>query len=609
MIRCRVNLFCLAGWLSLAMMLSGCANPAVRSQSPESADSVATRVELIGDIAVPHGTDPVRIEAVGLVTGLDGTGDDPEDSAQRSLLLDEMKARDVHHPNSVLASPMTALVLVRGYLRPGIQKGDRFDVEVRIPVRSKTTSLRGGWLMESRMRQMAVFNAQIRKGSTWALAEGPVMIDPSATEDSPQAQAGRGRVLGGGVAVESRQLGLVLKPDHQSIPNSARIGAALNRRFHTYRRGIKEGVANPQTDRFVELAIHPRYKDNVARYMQVARSIPLRESPSEREMNLKLLKHQLLDPVTASSAALRLEAIGEESVDVLAAGLASDDVEVRFYAAESLAYLDDSRAAKPLADIARDEPAFRVFALTALSAMDAFEAYESLRDLLSVPSAETRYGAFRALWAMNPNDRLVRGEELDSRFNLHVLNTSGPSMIHVTRSYRPELVMFGSDQRLMTPLVLDAGPKILVKSTGDDKLSISRYSVGEPDQKKEVGTDIEAVIRAIVDLGGTYPDVVQFLQQAKQSRCLQSRLEVEALPQAGRLYTRTDDGEPTEEPASQQGTIVTNPLPDLFPKLRDNERSNQDDAARAPVVQSVKAEKRGNPFQRLVGRFSRDDVN
>ena len=61
----------------------------------------------------------------------------------------------------------------------------------------------------------------------------------------------------------------------------------------------------------------------------------------------------------------------------------SNDPEVRFYAAEALAYLDDTAAVDALADVARDEPAFRVNALAALSAMDDVMAYDALRDRCS----------------------------------------------------------------------------------------------------------------------------------------------------------------------------------------------------------------------------------
>ncbi|GAG50072.1 unnamed protein product, partial [marine sediment metagenome] len=89
------------------------------------------------------------------------------------------------------------------------------------------------------------------------------------------------------------------------------------------------------------------------------------------------------------------------------------------YSAETLAYLDRREAAEPLGQIARDQPAFRVFALTALSAMQEYAAYEQLRYLLSSPSAETRYGAFRALWAGNKADPLVKGESLGGQFQYH----------------------------------------------------------------------------------------------------------------------------------------------------------------------------------------------
>ena len=117
----------------------------------------------------------------------------------------------------------------------------------------------------------------------------------------------------------------------------------------------------------------------------------------------------------------------------------------------------------PLGQAAREEPAFRAYALAALSTIDDMAAHDELVNLLEVTSSETRYGAFRSLWAMNPNDPLIRGENLGGQFSYHVLNTAGPPMIHVTRSYRPEIVIFSHAQRLQAPFVLEAGKSILVK--------------------------------------------------------------------------------------------------------------------------------------------------
>ena len=520
---------------------TGCMSPLLRQQSPDSglAGEPESSSTLISHVAHPYGLGYVKIEAVSMVTSLAGTGEDPAPSPQRAALMDEMKRREVENPKQVLASPDTALVIVRGFLRPGIQAGDRFDIEVRTNSRSEATSLRGGHLLETRLSEIAVLGEQLRSGHLMAVASGDVLVDPSADSDDEQALATKGRVLSGGIVVKSRNLGLILDHDRQSVRLSQKVGKAVNNRFYSYIDGQKRGVATPKTDEFVELVLHPRYKDNVGRFMRVVRNLAVDETASQRQARLQLLTAQLLDPVTAATAALRLEAIGgEAAVEVLSEGLASKDPEVRFYSAEALAYLDETSAVDTLAQVAREEPAFRVNALAALSAMDDGAAYDSLRSLLSVKSAETRYGAFRAITSMAPNDAFTSGEDMNGMFTYHVLDVPGPTMIHATSSHRPEIVLFGKQHELKLPLVLDAGPKILVNGLSGGQIKVSQF--GGTTQQRTVSTDVEEVIRAVVELGGTYPDVVQMLQQAKKSGALTSRFRVNALPEGGREFLRDE---------------------------------------------------------------------
>jgi flagellar basal body P-ring protein FlgI len=595
--------------LSLGSILAGggCSSLNVRSQSPDEdpVEAMGRQVQLLSDLAFPFGMNYISIEAVGLVTGLDGTGSDPAPSPQRAALIAEMQTRGVENPNQILASNSTELVMVRGYLRPGIQKGDHFDVEVRTLSRSECTTLRGGWLIEARLREMAVLGNQVREGTLMATAEGPVMVDPSAASEDHVAQC-RGRILGGGVSRTSREMGLVMKPDARNVLASAQIGTVINRRFHTFQGGIKTGVAKPKTDEFIEIKVHPRYKDNIERYMRVIRALPLRESQQQQLVRTQLLERQLLDPITASAAALKLEALGKSSAEILRRGLESNQEEVRFYAAESLAYLDDSSAAAPLGQLARDVPAFRAYALAALSAMDDVAAYNALRELLDVSSAETRYGAFRSLWAMNAKDPLVRGESMDGKFSYHCVRTSGPEMVHVTRSYRPEVVLFGEDQRFKTPVVLEAGSHIMVTTVDDDKLSVSRFALNEPDQKRLVSTRVDDVIRAIVELGGNYPDVVQALQQAKANGSLPARFQIDAIPQGGRSYQRRSEANPDENEVEMDSDIVVgNPLPDLFSKRENFEksRSKNSDHVKRPAT-----DEKSGMFRLLFGKMAgRDD--
>lgn len=552
--------------LACASLFCGCTNSALRSQSPDEFEAESeVKTKLVGDYARPYGNGFVKVENVALVTNLpEGMGEDPPPSPQRAILIREMQTRGVHNPNQVLASGRVAMVLVKGLLPPGVQKGEKFDLEVQVPTRSNVASLRGGWLMETRLTELAVMGNEIHDGHLLALGEGSVLVDPAADGEGERGALVRGRVLGGGTALKSRSIGLVISPDERSISLSSQIGTAVNRRFHSSSHGIQKGLATPKTDEFIELQIHPRYKDNVGRYVKAVLATPLSEQPSEQQARLAILERQLLEPITAASAAIRLEAIGKPAVRVLERGVASDLVESKFYAAEALAYLDEPSAAKPLGQIARDEPAFRAYALAALSAMEESAALDELRDLLSATSAETRYGAFRAIWAKHPGDPAVRGELLGGKFSYHLVRSDGPPMVHVTRSFRPEIVLFGDGQRLEPPLVLDAGKSIMINSRGGETVTVSKFAVGQPDQKRVVSTRLDDVIRAIVDLGGTYPEVVQVLQQAKSTKALPSRFEVDAIPESNRAYERANGADDNDEAPSEPAIEVATPLSALF---------------------------------------------
>ena len=63
---------------------------------------------------------------------------------------------------------------------------------------------------------------------------------------------------------------------------------------------------------------------------------------------------------------------------------------MRFNAAMALAYLGNNSAVDVLADSARNQYAFRIFALAAMASFEDPEVYAKLRELLDVESAETR---------------------------------------------------------------------------------------------------------------------------------------------------------------------------------------------------------------------------
>ncbi len=106
---------------------------------------------------------------------------------------------------------------------------------------------------------------------------------------------------------------------HHAVFNS-KVANAINRRFHTLENGVKTGMAKAVDDQLIELQVHPRYKDNITRYVQVVRAVPISETASERMQRIAELGRQLLNPETAADAAIQLEAIGSEGADTLLKG-------------------------------------------------------------------------------------------------------------------------------------------------------------------------------------------------------------------------------------------------------------------------------------------------
>jgi hypothetical protein len=132
----------------------------------------------------------------------------------------------------------------------------------------------------------------------------------------------------------------------------------------------------------------------------------------------------------------------------------------------------------------------------------------------------------------------------------------------VTRSFRPEVVLFGRDQQLDTPLMLDVGRHILVTASSEsDKLKLSRFAIGEEDQVAECSRKVADVVRTAVKLGATYPDIVSMLQQAADRQNLQARVEVDALPEGGRVLARDRREIPDDRPGLFPTEFVSETAP------------------------------------------------
>ncbi len=528
---------------------------------------------LLSEYMSVQGNNPIVLRGVGLVTGLNGTGGDPAPSALRTQLQNEMNRRNIKNSKQILASRDTALVVVTAYLPPMVRKGQRFDVRVALPKNSNATSLKGGWLLETRLfEEQTVEGRGTLKGHEYGVASGAILTNIGVKEsgDEKVAELMIGTIPGGAVSKTDRDLSIVIKNNKRGSRNSERVANAVSARFHRYNQyGQMIKCAEAKTDVLVKLKTHEQYINNFPRYQQVIRNIALNETDVARRMRMEMLARDIMDPDKCQVASLQLEAIGEESVPFLKDALASEHFEVRFQAAQSLAYLGNGSGVSILRDAAINQPAFRVYALVAMSVIDDADAVLALRELMSSESLETRYGAFRALKELDSRDPFLNPIVFEPRFVVYVIDSEGEPMVHVTRRRAPEVVLFGADQPLRLPAVLNAGRSIRVKGeTGSDQVEITFYQLNAEPERQQVPNRLIDIIRAAGKLGATYPDIVQMLIEAEQQGNFIGQFGIDRLPQAGRLYVKNDIG--LEEDDGK--TIGTNRmLPELFDELDEEE--------------------------------------
>jgi flagellar basal body P-ring protein FlgI len=607
---------CLSLSLLFCGVLIGCqefkllSSKMLRSQSPDKSDDEVesirelredaadkefeTKVEtpLVGDYASFAGLNFVVLQGVGLVVGLDGTGGDPPPSVYREALADDMRRRGIENPETILRSRDTALVIIQALLPPTIRKGEAFDVEVRVPDGDNTTSLNGGWLLETELSEAAIVPGQgVMKGHILAKAKGSILVTSGEGKSDNTGLKVRGKILGGGVSKKDRDLRVQLRSDFRSVRQSKRIADKIGQRFFAYNKSnIRQPLAKALTDQTIELKIFSRYKDNYPRYLQVVRNIAFRESQVARHVRMEKLKLKLLDPDTTETAALQLEAIGDEGIPILKTGLKHSDPLVKFNSAMALAYLGQTEAIPVLGEAALNERAFRVYALAALSTIDTGEAHLLLRKLTNaqtdetgktIDSAELRYGAFRALWTLDRRDPYLGGEAMKEPnadreiFVMHTLPNigKGEPIIHLTQHRRSEIVLFGENQEFKPPMTLRAGNHIFVTAqSGKDSIVLSKYRAGEPDQRKEVSLRVADVIRTAVEFGASYPDIAQMLLQASKQENLTGHIEIDALPQGGREYVRKED--PSKPNGKKVRVGNSNLSPNFVPNLKGEGNAN-----------------------------------
>lgn len=517
--------------------------------------------DLVGEATSPQGLTFVAVEGVAAINRLPGTGGSVPPSIFRDQLVDEIKKHEVSDPNQFLERPETALVRVQAIIPPGVRRGDPIDLRVISPPQTGATDLHGGWLMDTRLRQQRTGGGMIRKSDVLVVGTGQVMTRACIEGGGDANQKLEGIVLGGGRIQQDRKLGLIIRPEYKHVKTAAKLAESINQRFYFYEGRNRGGIAYPREDEYIEITVHPRYRRNIHRLLHVVSKVVARGESQETQTRLVDLGKRMTEPTTAAEAALQLEAMGERAIPTLLEAVGNKDPEIRFYAAETLAYLDRTEAIEPLESSIADHPAFRHQGLLALEGMDNRTSLDALRRLMHQPSIETRYGALRSIRRRPDGKASLRPVAVAAGVDFYHVQSEAPPFIAVSLVEKPEIALFGPEITLQIGDFLRGPGGLVIRPDEEqtDHLRISRFRPGADDRRATVPATISGVLAGIGATGGDYGDCVSVLRELKRKGVLGCNLAIDPLPKPQRTYNGESAVEPSDPASVPPGNVDLEP--------------------------------------------------
>ncbi|MCB9648674.1 MAG: flagellar basal body P-ring protein FlgI [Deltaproteobacteria bacterium] len=343
----------------------------------------AAHAARLKDLVTVEGFRSNHLVGLGLVVGLDGTGDRPGDPATRQATANLLR----HLGNQVAASDIrarnVALVTVTGelgaFMRPGIK------VDVTISSAGSATSLQGGTLLSTPLKAV--------NGKIYAFAQGQLTV--------------------GGFEVESNQTGSFFRKNHVTvarIPGGATIERGVPQRLPEEKLHLLLNEPDFTTASRIEAAIESTLGSTVAEVLDPG-LVEVKVSGAWKGRVIGLLA--TLESVEAVPDAPARVIVDERTGTVVAGGgltlgpaaVAYGGLEIRiqerFGVSQPQPFAQGDTVVIPESEVQAEEKGGKMVALsTAATLADVAAALNALnvkpRDLIAILQALRAAGALRA---------------------------------------------------------------------------------------------------------------------------------------------------------------------------------------------------------------------
>lgn len=577
------------------LLLTGCVDPQKQQMIAEENEKARDLdVRLVGDIVDVGNGGPMQVDGVGLVTGLNGTGHCPA-GYYRTLLEQYLlkhtgtKGGEIAHVardvkvRQILDDPANALVIVTGYIPPGAHRGERFDVNIKLPPASRTTSLAGGYLQLCPLRVYESAaklsndpkyqnSQQLLPGHIYAHAKGSLVVGFGANADANELKSAR--VWQGGVSRIDRPYTFAMKKDNRSLQFANKVAGRINlmheedsrvrarhadftaEENHILAMGnaaqqinakqdpsiSQDKIAKASKESVIYVRVPTGYRFDHQRFIDVAARTPQFDDDPDLPRYQQRLQKMLLDPRDTRRAAIHLEALGRDSIPILKTGLESAHPFVRFCSAESLAYLSSTAGVDTLAQLAPKYPIFAKNCTIALANLNENICRDRLGALLTSDERAVRCAAFHALSLVDEKDARLGGICLHETFWLYRVPDAPEPTVYFSTSKRAQVVLFGKN------ITLQPGTRVIIPKDftvahdeKSGKFLVKRITARGEQQRLSSG-NLGEILSNLAELGATYPEIVDFLRRVEDYqkvncpilRWITPEVPLEKLVEAGR---------------------------------------------------------------------------
>ena len=528
--------------LTAAVLLTVCFAGGCGQQSrADRGQDFASPAELgatIGSLVRVLAPEPIPVEGYGLVVGLKATGSSECPPQVRKYLeqyiLTQLPANSRLDIGKFIDGLDTAVVLVEGVIPAIASKNQYLDVRVTALPSTQTTSLDGGRLFTTELKEVGSFGVKTR---ILADAEGPVFIDKIS---DPQINKKTGHVLAGGKVLDEYKVILLLKKSDFEMAN--RIRNLINGHF-----GLDTGKA-VMSNR-IELIVPAKYKEQKQRFISIVTAMYLTHEAKVNSERIRTFVKRLSGSEDKYSSEVALEAIGNECLGELSVLLDSSEELVRLHAARCMLNLGGDAGLAVLRQIALDKgSAYRAEALESITAAARRDDAVSLsRKLLRDDDFQIRLAAYEQLRKLD--DVAIAQEFVGRSFYLERVAQTEWKIIFISRSGQPRIVLFGvpiyCDRSIYVQsengdIVIDAPP-------GQEYVNIIRKHPKRPSVVAQLKSSFEIgdIIRALCDeppkenekvrggLGVSYTDAAVLLKQMCDKGAVRAEFRAGPMPKIG----------------------------------------------------------------------------